>query len=145
MSDYAIVILCAIARDQSDQGVTARQLAETTEIALPTVIKLLKQLKEHQVLLSIQGRNGGYRLARQAAETHLAAIIEAVEGPIALTECISSEGLDCQIHHNCNTRPHWHYINKAFRHALSIVTLNDLIQGTVPVPMSWGGVRTAAL
>lgn len=145
LSDYAIVILCAIAQDRSTQGMTARQLAEATEIAQPTVVKLLKMLKEHGVLLSTQGRNGGYRLARDPAQTNLAVIIEAVEGPIALTECMS-EQLDCQIHQNCHTRPHWHHINTAFRQALSVVTLRDLTQGTLPVRISWGdGVRAPAL
>jgi FeS assembly SUF system regulator len=144
LSDYAIVLLCEIARERSGQGTTARQLAETTQIALPTVVKLLKLLKDHGVLLSMQGRNGGYRLARRPGETNLAVIIEAVEGPIALTECMT-EDLDCQIHSKCNTRPHWIHINAAFRQALSVVTLNDLITGMVPVPVSWGGARAAAL
>jgi FeS assembly SUF system regulator len=144
LSDYAIVLLCEIARERSGQGTTARQLAESTQIALPTVVKLLKLLKDHGVLLSMQGRNGGYRLARRPGETNLAVIIEAVEGPIALTECMT-EDLDCQIHSKCNTRPHWVHINAAFRQALSVVTLNDLITGMMPVPVSWGGVRAAAL
>jgi FeS assembly SUF system regulator len=144
LSDYAIVLLCEIARERSGQGATARQLAESTQIALPTVVKLLKLLKDHGVLLSMQGRNGGYRLARRPGETNLAVIIEAVEGPIALTECMT-EDLDCQIHSKCNTRPHWVHINAAFRQALSVVTLNDLITGMMPVPVSWGGVRAAAL
>lgn len=144
LSDYAIVLLCEIARERTGQGTTARQLAESTQIALPTVVKLLKLLKDHGVLLSMQGRNGGYRLARRPGETNLAVIIEAVEGPIALTECMT-EDLDCQIHSKCNTRPHWVHINAAFRQALSVVTLNDLITGMVPVPVSWGGVRAAAL
>lgn len=144
LSDYAIVLLCEIAREQGGQGTTARQLAASTQIALPTVVKLLKLLKDHDVLLSMQGRNGGYRLARRPSETNLAVIIEAVEGPIALTECMS-EALDCQIHSKCNTRPHWVHINAAFRQALSVVTLNDLTTGTMPVPVTWGGVRVAAL
>jgi FeS assembly SUF system regulator len=144
LSDYAIVLLCEIARERSGQGTTARQLAERTQIALPTVVKLLKLLKDHGVLLSMQGRNGGYRLARRPGETNLAVIIEAVEGPIALTECMT-EDLDCQIHSKCNTRPHWVHINAAFRQALSVVTLNDLITGMMPVPVSWGGARAAAL
>lgn len=144
LSDYAIVLLCEIAREQGMHGITARLLAQNTQIALPTVVKLLKLLKDHGVLLSTQGRNGGYRLARRPGETSLAVIIEAVEGPIALTECMN-QALDCQIHSNCNTRPHWAHINAAFRQALSVVTLNDLITGTVPVPVTWGGIRATAL
>lgn len=136
LSDYAIVLLSEIARQTSGEGMTARQLAGRTEIALPTVVKLLKQLKEQGVLLSTQGRNGGYRLAREAAATHLALIIEAVEGPIALTECVA-EDVDCQIHDTCNTRNHWVYINAAFRQALTVVTLQDLTSGVLPVQVHW--------
>jgi FeS assembly SUF system regulator len=144
LSDYAIVLLCEVARAPGGQGVTARQLAEETDIALPTVIKLLKRLRDHGVLVSMQGRNGGYRLARPAAATSLAMIIEAVEGPIALTECMHEE-VDCQIHRNCNTRPHWMHINTAFRQALALVNLNDLTTGTLPVRVSWAGARAPAL
>jgi FeS assembly SUF system regulator len=140
LSDYAIVLLSEIAREQGGQGVTARHLAASTHIALPTVVKLLKLLKDHGVLLSMQGRNGGYRLAHRPSDTNLAVIIEAVEGPIALTECMNEE-LDCQIHHNCNTKAHWVHINAAFRQALSVVNLNDLTRGTMPVRVSWNGDR----
>lgn len=141
LSDYAIVLLCEVAREPGERGVTARKLAANTHISLPTVIKLLKILKEHGLLVSTQGRNGGYRLAKAPAETHLALIIEAVEGPIALTECTTA-ALDCQIHANCHTRSHWIHINAAFRQALSVVTLKDLTTGVLPVPMTWRS-RTA--
>lgn len=143
LSDYAIVLLSEIARQRPGEEVTARQLAETTAIALPTVIKLLKRLKESGVLLSTQGRNGGYRLAQDSAITHLALIIEAVEGPIALTEC-TADDVDCQIHERCNTRRHWNYINAAFRQALSVVTLQDLTSGVMPVQVGWIGRRRSA-
>ncbi len=125
LSDYAIVLLTEMAQS-SNYRANARLLAAGTNIAKPTVVKLLKQLKEQGLLSSEQGRHGGYRLARAPSEISLSDIIEAVEGPIALTECIEQDG-DCQIRPHCAPRSHWVYINAAFRQALLTVTLDQLL------------------
>ncbi|MBD3816671.1 MAG: SUF system Fe-S cluster assembly regulator, partial [Halothiobacillus sp.] len=110
MSDYAIVLLTAMARTEAAQS-TARVLAVDTGLTLPTVGKLLKMLSAGGLLLSQQGRNGGYRLARAANEISLANIIEAIDGPIALTECFTVDH-DCDREANCGLRPHWQAINQ---------------------------------
>ncbi|MGC8698491.1 MAG: Rrf2 family transcriptional regulator, partial [Halothiobacillus sp.] len=76
MSDYAIVLLTALARNETKQC-TARALAEMTGLTLPSVGKLLKTLSAQGLLSSQQGRHGGYRLARSAHAISLAHIVEA--------------------------------------------------------------------
>ncbi len=64
------------------------------------------------------------QLARPAAAITVADIIEAVEGPIALTQCI--EGHDCTVDHTCAIKPHWPLINNALRGALADIRLTEL-------------------
>ena len=77
---------------------TAAALAERTRIAAPTVSKLLKQLHKAGLLTSTRGLHGGYQLARPAAQITVAAILDALEGPVALTDCAGGQG-QCGIEH----------------------------------------------
>jgi FeS assembly SUF system regulator len=135
LSDYAIVLLCVMAK-QEGRTLTARSLAQATGVTAPTVTKLLKQLAAHGLLRSVQGRRGGYGLARDAAAITLTEIIEAVDGPIAMTECNLDEH-DCGIEESCNAQTHWRLINVAVRQALSGVSLDALTAPTPSVPVTW--------
>ncbi len=126
MSDYAIVLLTALARDEAAQY-NARALAECTGLTLPSVGKLLKALTAQGLLISQQGRNGGYRLARNAQSISLADIIEAIDGPIAMTDCFDTSH-DCSYEANCAVRPHWQAINQGLHALLDDITLARLIQ-----------------
>lgn len=140
MSDYAIVLLTAMARTDATQY-TARVLADDTGLTLPTVGKLLKMLSAGGLLLSQQGRNGGYRLARTANEISLADIIEAIDGPIAMTECFTVDH-DCDREANCGLRPHWQAINQSVRQLLDSTSLAALIEPVPQVPV-WFNRRPA--
>ncbi len=125
LSDYAIVILLELARQPLSQG-NAKTLAAATALSLPTVGKLLKLLSSAGILLSQQGRGGGYRLAASPSELSLAQIIEAIDGPIAMTECVSTHH-DCTREDHCSVRPHWALLNQNLRAMLTGITLARLL------------------
>ncbi len=136
LTDYATVVLAALA-EQPDQLRTAAALADRTRIAAPTVSKLLKQLHKAGVLISTRGLHGGYQLARPPAQITVAAILDALEGPVTLTDCAGGQG-HCEIEHNCRVGPVWQRFNVAIRRALSDVTLAELagldsVQPRLPV------------
>jgi FeS assembly SUF system regulator len=124
LTDYATVVLAALA-EQPDQLRTATALAGRTRIAAPTVSKLLKQLHRAGLLSSTRGLHGGYQLARPAAQITVAAILDALEGPMTLTDCSAGQG-QCGIEHHCRVAPVWQRLNVAIRRALSDVTLAEL-------------------
>jgi FeS assembly SUF system regulator len=124
LTDYATVILASLA-EQPAQVRTAAALAERTRIAAPTVSKLLKQLHKAGLLTSTRGLRGGYQLARPAAQITVAAILDALEGPVTLTDCAGGHG-QCGIEHHCRVAPVWQRLNVAIRRALSDVTLAEL-------------------
>jgi FeS assembly SUF system regulator len=124
LTDYATVVLAALA-EQPEQVRTAAALAVRTRIAAPTVSKLLKQLHKAGLLTSTRGLHGGYQLARPAAQITVAAILDALEGPVALTDCAGGQG-QCGIEHHCRVAPVWQRLNVAIRRALSDVTLAEL-------------------
>ena len=101
-------------------------LLEVTGLPAPTVQKLVSRLTAAGLLRSSRGAGGGLKLARPAAAITLADIIEAVEGPIALTACVESGKHDCGMETACAVRPHWGVVNDAMRGALAEVPLTRL-------------------
>jgi len=128
LTDYATVILSFMAREKTQ--VAAMEIATVTGIALPTVSKILKSLVNAEVLVSTRGAKGGYALARMPEEISVATVINALEGPIALTECsISHQG--CEQALGCDIGGNWSLINQTIHNALESVTLADLIRPAV--------------
>ena len=131
MADYAVVAMCAASRTCGRAGATdarmsAGDLSLETGLPLPTVQKLVSQLVRGGLLHSTRGANGGLRLARPAAAISLADIVEAVEGPIALTSCVEGAKHDCALEASCAVRPHWSIVNETLRGALADVPLTRL-------------------
>jgi FeS assembly SUF system regulator len=128
LSDYAVVMMSAAARHCGGARVNAAQLAEETGVPLPTAQKLVSKLSTAGLLRSVRGSGGGFKLARPAAAISLADIIEAVEGPIALTACVDDMRHDCGLEGACKVQPHWGAVNSAVRGALANVSLTSLSQ-----------------
>lgn len=127
LADYAVVIMSAAARHGSDARLSATMLSEETAIPLPTTQKLMGRLAAAGLFSSARGTGGGFVLARPAHAISLADIIEAVEGPIALTSCVEEGKHDCALEQGgCRMKPHWGAVNGAVRGALSGVTLESL-------------------
>ena len=136
MADYAVVTMCAASRHCGTARISAADLAQETGLPLPTVQKLVSTLSKAGLLKSMRGAGGGLKLARPAAAISLAEIVEAVEGPIALTACIEAGRHDCSLEANCSVRPHWSVVNAALRGALAEVPLTRLARTeTAPTQM----------
>lgn len=126
MADYAIVLMSAASRHCGIARVSATQLAAETHLPLPTAQKLVSLLSKAGLLSATRGTGGGIRLTRPATAISLADIVEAVEGPIALTACLTEGSQDCAIEADCRIRPHSGAVNEAVRGALAKVTLSSL-------------------
>jgi FeS assembly SUF system regulator len=125
LADYAVVIMTAAARREAGSRLSASELAQETGVPLPTTQKLMGRLAAEGLLTSARGVSGGFALARPAAAITLADIVEAVEGPIAMTVC--SEGrTDCALDAHCRVKPHMGIVGDAVRGALGAVSLTEL-------------------
>ena len=132
LTDYGTVLLAHLA-DLQDSLASAADVAAATGIALPTVSKLLKELAKAGLVVSTRGSHGGYRLARDATKISAADVIDALEGPVSITECSSSDHL-CDFESVCAVGNAWQRVNVAIRAALNDVSLVDLLQANRPAP-----------
>lgn len=127
LADYAVVMMAAAARHcGASCRLNATMLAEETGLPLPTVQKLVSRLSAAGLIESARGTGGGFRLARPPAAITIADIVEAIEGPIALTVCVDSGKHDCAVEGTCRVKPHWNAVNGAVKSALAGVSLASL-------------------
>jgi FeS assembly SUF system regulator len=145
LTDYATVVLIEIARSHVVRS--SQQIAEQTGIPVPTVAKLMKNLNRAGLVASRRGAGGGYFLGRPAAGITLVDVIQAVEGPIALTACADTSDEHCSIESVCPVQGKWNRANTAVRSALAEVTLADMVEDVaafgVPAPQERADVAPA--
>jgi len=124
MADYGTQVMTYMARDQAVHS--ANEVAGGLGIAAPTVSKILKMLIRKNLVASVMGAKGGYMLSRDPAEISVAEIIDAMDGPISITEC--SGTTICERESTCSTRSNWQGINHIIQDALEKVNLAAMIQ-----------------
>mgnify|MGYP000518623545 CR=1 FL=1 len=138
LTDYGVLLLTDMAAAPEALH-SAAELAERHHLGGATVAKVLKLLSKANLLETVRGSGGGYRLCCAATSIRVSDIIAALEGPIALTECSVHEG-NCSIESDCGVKTHWQVINGAVSNALNNVTLADLLrpacEATHAVPLT---------
>ena len=141
LTDYASVVLTVLASDPATV-LSASVLADRAGLAMPTVAKLLKPLAQAGLVEGFRGANGGYKLARDAADISLVEIVEAMEGPLGMTECSVHSG-QCGIEHSCGVRANWRRINDVVADALRGVSLAQMLVPVPPAPRKGIAVQLA--
>jgi FeS assembly SUF system regulator len=139
LTDYGTVVLAHLAGNP-DVVCSAADVSNATGIAPPTVSKLLKSLARAELVRSTRGANGGYQLTRNPNAISAADVIDALEGPVSITECSATDS-HCDFEQVCSVGSAWKRINTAIRHALEDVSLSDLLKSNQPLPnFSFGGL-----
>lgn len=125
LADFAVVVMTHVAQHR-DRMHTAAEVAVATQLPAPTVAKVLARLCREGLLTSSRGVKGGYTLARPAAEIPVGAIVNALDGPVALTQCIKLGPGRCEVEAVCPSRIGLHRINVAVHKALDDVSLAEI-------------------
>src|SRR5579862_3167150 len=130
LTDYGIMLLTLFARDEKHPMKSARDLSREAKLPLPTVSKILKLLARHGLLEAHRGVRGGFTLSRKPDAITMATVINALEGPIGVTDCCAPAS-DCGIVNSCIVKSNWMKINRVVFGALDRVTLAEM---THPLP-----------
>ena len=131
LADYGTVILTTLLQ-KPGQVQSAADIAASIRVPVTTVSKILKTLTREGLVLSLRGAKGGYTLSRCPEQISMAQVIEAMDGPIGMTECSITPGL-CARESYCPVRTNWQRVNTIVLQALQQVTLDQMVQ---PVPKS---------
>jgi Rrf2 family protein len=127
-ADYALIAMKHLAADAPNGTASAREIAERYAIPLELLAKVLQQLTRRGFLVSQMGIHGGYHLARSTTAISVADIIEAIDGPLAITACGPSDER-CEQFSKCNVRdPLWRVKDRIVE-VLQTITLSDMARG----------------
>ena len=124
MADYALLVVFKMRG--FEELITLHRLCELTNLPLPTIRKLMRALTHSNLVKSVRGPHGGYKLSNRPDQTSIAEVIEAIDGPIALTECAKLDGGNCQIAGTCELKENWNIVNRLISNALHNVTLDAM-------------------
>jgi FeS assembly SUF system regulator len=132
LTDYATLVLTGLAAAPESVH-SAADLAGRAGLEPPTVSKVLKALAQAGLVEGFRGAGGGYRLARPAASISLIEVVEAIEGPLGMTECSVHAGA-CGIEDHCGVRANWRRINTVVAEALRGITVAQMLEPPPPAP-----------
>ena len=122
---FAVTAMIDLASREADGPVTLAGIADRQKISLSYLEQLFGKLRRHDLVSSVRGPGGGYRLARDMAEITVADIIVAVDEPLDATQCGGKE--NCHDAHRCMTHDLWANLNKRMYAYLDSVTLDALV------------------
>lgn len=133
MTDYAILVLGVL---HTRRGVTlsSGQIAEAAQLTQATSAKVIKALVAAELVQTQRGIRGGCQLSRPVSKISIAEVVEAIEGPIALTACVDGAEEPCSVQKGCFMGGNWNRVNTALREALLSVSLADLFDPTTLFP-----------
>ena len=132
LADYGILLMSYLATGRRGQVHTARDVSGATGVPLPTVSKILKALARAGLLASHRGVGGGFALARDGKTITDADVVTALEGPIALTACLSPDRESCTVENSCPVKPNWERLNDAVRTALQSISVAEMVVPRFP-------------
>lgn len=135
-TEYALIALWQLARCDGEV-VSARDIAQQHGVPLPLLMNVLKSLHRKGLVTSVRGASGGYKLAIHPAEVNLRELIEAIEGPVELIRCASTngdaeavegDGACCDLLSGCPIRKPVQRVHERFIGFLNEVSLAELIR-----------------
>ena len=105
-ADYAVRAVLYLARLGQEQRAATSQIAEDQQIPPSFLAKIVSQLSVAGLLQTSRGARGGVSLARHPDQISLLEVVEAIDGPILLNECVGANGI-CTFGDDCPMRPVW--------------------------------------
>jgi Rrf2 family protein len=140
-ADYALMAMKHLALHGDRGSSSAREIAELYDIPIELLAKVLQRLVRRGLLASHQGTRGGYQLARTPGQITIADVIQAIDGPVAVTACSTGEA-SCEQFAKCNVRDPLWKVRERILAALAQCTVAELAADIPPEPSP---VRTAVL
>jgi Rrf2 family protein len=133
-TDYALIALGYLS-EHGNQTVSAREIAEAFSMPAALVMNILKTLHHANFLSSTRGTKGGYRLVADLSKLSMHDLIEVLEGPVRLAECViidneaggCGEG-HCKIGRGCPIQAPIQALHSKLVGFLKEVTLAEVLQ-----------------
>ncbi len=123
-SEYGILFLAHLAKNQEDQPVKLKNITGKTGLPYKFLSRIVLDLKKAGIVKSKEGVGGGYQLKKKPKEISLCMIIKAVEGEKGLVSCISGQ---CPMEKKCFHKKIWLKLQKILNQELEKIKLSGLL------------------
>tara|TARA_E500000178_G_C17010965_1_gene750522 strand:+ start:1732 stop:2154 length:423 start_codon:yes stop_codon:yes gene_type:complete len=130
LADYSVSVISSFSGDKNEM-LSSQDIINKTKLQKATVNKLLSKLVKKDFLLAFRGVNGGYKLKKDLANISIKELIEAIEGPVALTDCLDKNNNNCNLFDICNTKNTWSAVNTAIKETLQGIKIKDIKNNAV--------------
>lgn len=130
-SRYGARIMADLAFYANERPVQVSEISKRQSITVKYVEQLLRPLKKAGYISSVRGAKGGYVISKNPKEITLAQIVRLFESQKDIIECIN-QPKTCDMSVECQIRMAWELVNKAFYQSLESITIDDIVNGTVP-------------
>jgi len=132
-ADYAVRAVLYLSQIGADQRAATSQIAQEQQIPPSFLAKIVSQLSVAGLLQTSRGARGGVSLAKEPEQISLLEVVEAIDGPILLNECVSHAGV-CSFGDTCAMRPVWCDAQLELVNRLNNTTFDSMLNGKEPVP-----------
>ena len=123
---YGLRILMDLAIHQSEKPRLIRDIAKSQQISEKYISRLVIALRKAGLIRSVRGVNGGFHIAMKPEEITLLDVIEVMEGPLSIVDCVKAPKR-CAMHENCAPREIWCKLNEDIRGLMRQTTLADIL------------------
>jgi len=124
-AQYAVRAMVSLNLHAEQGPVSIKDISARESISLPYLEQLFVKLRRGEIVTSVRGPGGGYRLARPAAEIRVDQIIDSVEETLVPVSCMDQDG-QCVCDDHCVTHTVWQGLGHQIREFLASITLDDL-------------------
>ncbi len=132
---YGVRILLDLALHDADAPRQLRDIAESQQISEKYISRLIIDLRRAGMVRSIRGAGGGFRIAKAPEELTLLDIVEVMEGPLSIVDCVRAPD-ECRRNETCATREIWSKLNTEIRDSMRKITLREILDACSQNPAS---------
>lgn len=128
-SGYGLVAMTELAQNFNNSHISTKKIAEKYELPQPFLEKIMRELKDAELVEVKRGRGGGYELAEKPRDISVKSVVSVLEeSKLAPVNCLLPEGNNsCPLEDNCPTLGVWKVIYEQFLDVLQSFTLADLL------------------
>jgi Rrf2 family protein len=134
-ADYAVRAVLYLAKLGPDRRAATSTIAQEQQIPPSFLAKIVSQLSVAGLLQTSRGARGGVSLAKSPEQISLLEVVEAIDGPIYLNECVAANGA-CTFGDDCPMRPVWCDAQAELVGRLKSTTFDEFVNGKTPLPVA---------
>jgi Rrf2 family protein len=136
-TDYAVRVVLALAKRGEGVRLSTAEIQQEMLIPPALMVRIVAVLARENLVKTFPGRDGGLSLPRPASQINIRDVVEALEGPILLSECLQARGEDdCPFRTNCPVRSKWGRVQVAMMREMASITFDELAQEALGIPLA---------